>query len=354
MSISGFYVPNSISGSYVANKRDEQGSFVYDTALNKTDIQKQKALQSLDEQYSQTINNAYASYLAANQSVLGSAMGEGYKEKYLQLQDEALRSNIAQANLSAASARMEIEESAEASKSEIGSAYQQEVANIDRAVKSMENYLVYLNSLSDEKGGTYLSDLYGVTPEKMSVATVDQLYSDLFNAQPQSYKDTNDTAGKSYVEWVKTQLGSGAEDLAWSKWFYGEGGYEDFRKATETVETESFVDMLARQKQEQKQVEAKLEEEKKQDINFYVGKAQRVKGQSSTEQIKYNYNGKTYKGSVVDASSTLAKKINRKLDISRQLKDKKLSIGDVIEYENNKYVIHQNVNGAITYIRLNK
>ena len=41
--MNGFYVPGSISGSYVSNKRDENGSLVYESAASNVGMQAQAA-----------------------------------------------------------------------------------------------------------------------------------------------------------------------------------------------------------------------------------------------------------------------------------------------------------------------
>ena len=107
----GFYVPASRSSDYVAQKRDTEGSFAYDKAAIELGMQKQQALQGLQKSYESTIENAYASYLAGQQNIGASQMGQGFKEAYKQQQEQNLLSNIAQANQSTASVRAQIAQS---------------------------------------------------------------------------------------------------------------------------------------------------------------------------------------------------------------------------------------------------
>ena len=104
----GFYVPNSISSSYIANKRNEEGSLAYQSMATEVGLQRQAALQDLSQQYASTIENAYAAYLAGQRGIAGSAMGQGYKEAYMQNQQQAMMQQVAETNATAAKARQEL------------------------------------------------------------------------------------------------------------------------------------------------------------------------------------------------------------------------------------------------------
>ena len=108
-SIGGYYVPSGIASSYVANKRNAEGSYAKEADLGTVNRQEQAALQNLQQNYDQTINNAYASYLANQQAIGNSALGQGFKEEYLQQQQQQLAQNVAQANLNTANARAQIQ-----------------------------------------------------------------------------------------------------------------------------------------------------------------------------------------------------------------------------------------------------
>lgn len=221
----GFYVPNSISSSYVANKRNDQGSFQYDAAANTVGLEKQSALQSLGKNYATTIENAYSSYLSANRGVMGSNMGQGYKEAYLEAQQEGLNAEVANANVNLANARAELNQQESEAREQIDKSFQQEVSNFDRVAKSMQDYLSYVKSLTSSDGAsTYLA----VEDYDKSV---DELYDTLFNAQPQGYLDAEGNMGQSYVQWVNGQLKDNANDTSWSQWLFGQGGYQEFLQA---------------------------------------------------------------------------------------------------------------------------
>lgn len=221
----GFYVPNSISSSYVANKRNEQGSFQYDAAANAVGLEKQAALQTLGKNYATTIENAYSSYLSANRGVMGSNMGQGYKEAYLEAQQQELNAEIANANVNLANARAELNQQESEARAQIDKAFQQEVSNFDRVAKSMQDYLSYVKSLTSADGtSTYL-------PIEDYEKSVDDLYEVLFNAQPQGYLDAEGNMGQSFVQWVNSQLKDTSADTAWSQWLFGQGGYQEFLEA---------------------------------------------------------------------------------------------------------------------------
>ena len=77
-------------------------------AASEIGLNKQAAIQTLNKQYSTTINNAYTNYLAANRGVQGSNMGQGYKEAYIQKSQENLVANVAESNLNAAKVRADL------------------------------------------------------------------------------------------------------------------------------------------------------------------------------------------------------------------------------------------------------
>ena len=86
----GFYSTRSPeTGAYVAGKRTEEGTPVYEAASGVLGMQKQAAIQNLEKNYATTIENAYASYLANQRGIETSAMGQGYKQAYLEAQDKA-------------------------------------------------------------------------------------------------------------------------------------------------------------------------------------------------------------------------------------------------------------------------
>lgn len=241
----GFYVPDTLSDSFVSSKRTQEGNYAYEEQKNKIGVMEQKALQDLNESYSSTINNAYDSYLASQRAVLGSSMGQGFKEQYLQQKQQDLMTDIANANLSLAKARSEIEGEAESARTQIESQRLGEIEYLERAIGSMENYMNYLDTatavLKDEAGNdvtkTYLESATGLTPKEYKKFNVDEYYDLLLEAQPQDYSVGGDNANPamSYYEWMRTQMKDTQADRDFEKWFYGSGGYEELKQALATV-----------------------------------------------------------------------------------------------------------------------
>jgi hypothetical protein len=221
----GFYVTGSRSGSYVANKRNEEGSFTYDTSINELGLQKQAALQELGKTYDATVNKAYASYLANQRTINTSAMGEGYKEAYKAAEEANLLSQIAEANVNATNVRAQLDTQEAKAQKEIAKQYETEVANLDRVARTMDEYLDYVKKLSDDYGGTYLT-------AEQSGMNIDDLYEVLYTAQPRSLYDEEGNPGLSYSQWIHSQMKDTEADLAFERWLFSGGGWQDFIKAT--------------------------------------------------------------------------------------------------------------------------
>ena len=242
----GFYVPGSMLGSYVANKRTDEGTPYYEAQEGSLSTQKQAALQSLNKNYANTIENAYATYLANKQGVLGSNMGEGFVQQYIQNQQQALVQNVAQANQSAAQARTQLEQQELQASEAIHKQYEAEVSNLDRIGDSLAQYRRYLQSLSGDKQRKYFTK----EQDKMKIA---DLYDVLLNAQPQSLKDSKAQAGMTYLDWAQSQLKGTDEDTQWYNWMKF-GGLQDFMKGTKAVDKENKV-FAEQRAQAQKQAE---------------------------------------------------------------------------------------------------
>lgn len=226
----GFFVPHSQSSDYVSNKRGSGGAYKWDQAAGEVGLQQQAAFQTLNKQYSTTIDAAYTNYLAASRGIQGSTMGEGYKEAYKQATQEGLQANIAETNMNAAQARMEITQQSLSKLQNIGSMFEAEVANMDRVGRTMEGYLSYLDSLMgapDSKiaGQKFLS-------EDQVGKRADTMYDMLFAAQPRGYLDAEGREAMSYSEWINSQMKDNQADVAWSNWLFGQGGLQQFRNAT--------------------------------------------------------------------------------------------------------------------------
>lgn len=215
--MNGFYVPGSVSSSYVANKRNEEGSLLYDTMSNEIGLEKQAAFQQLEKDYSSTIENAYAAYLAANRSVDASRMGQGYKELYKQLQNEQLRANIAATNLELGEQRQLLNRQEAEAQSQIQAQFKQEVAYFDRLQQTFTDYLEYVKGLTHSSSGTsYLST------QEMS-QSIDTMYDVLYSVQPQAYLDTEGNVGMTFQEYLRSQLKDIDADTQWSNWVFTTG-----------------------------------------------------------------------------------------------------------------------------------
>ena len=235
--MNGFYVPGSVGGSYVANKRDEEGTLLYEGAANEIGIQKQAAIQQLEKNYAATVENAYASYLAANRGVQGSQMGQGYKELYKQIQQQQLQQNIASTTSEFNKQVMNVEAQEESAKQQIQERFQQEVSYFDRLQQSLSNYFEYVKTLTDKDGNGYF-DPYELNQ------SVDSMYDILGTAQPIGqydsegnyigYSDQDGKAGMTYSEWIANQMGTSDEDQAWYQWMIG-GGFNEFMNAPKST-----------------------------------------------------------------------------------------------------------------------
>lgn len=274
----GFSVPGSRSGSYVANRRDEEGSFGYDKAAIELGIQKQTALQNLSETYAQTIDNAYASYLANQRNIMASAMGQGYKQAYLQGQEQALSEASKQAAQTAASARAQFAQEESEARNYIQQQYEAEVSNIDRALNSMDNYFEYLKGLSSENSAWQA--LFDLDASTTDIELDTDMYERLLQVQPRTFKDAEGEAGKSYMEWMTSQLKDTSVDRAYSQWLYG-GGWEEVLRSLGTSTQKA-------QRNAQLRSEAKLKAEAEQKA-----KEEAAKKQANRPYKKYGSHGGT-------------------------------------------------------------
>ena len=222
---SGFYVPPRVAESYVKTKRTETGEFQYDSALQDIGIERQAAIQSLNKSYSDTINNAYSQYLNSKRTILNSDMGQGYKEAYLQNQQQALQQNIAQASMNAAEARSSILEKTQEAEAAVQAQYQQELDYMNTTAANLERYFEYVKGFNtkDGQGQSYLSDY-----EK--TLNAEQLYDKLFAVQAQDYIGADSKQGLNFLDWMKNQVTTDS-DQAWFNWLSLGGGYQQFQDA---------------------------------------------------------------------------------------------------------------------------
>lgn len=263
--MSGFYVPGTVSQSFVSNKRDESGVPIYEGQLNQIGLQKQAAIQQLNEDYSQTIDNAYSAYLNANRGINASNMGQGYKEAYKQLQQQQLMSNVANASINLEEQRANLNTQELNAAQQIQQAYQTEVGYFDKLQQSLSDYYDYAKSLSyyDEKTEQTLNYF---TDEELKY-DINSMYDLLFELQPQGYTDANGEQGKSFMQWVGSQLKDDDYNRAWYQWLLSTG-YNEFKQAPKAQAQLPTREAKERAKQDNliiekyKEFQKKVEEEK--------------------------------------------------------------------------------------------
>lgn len=242
---SGYYVPGSVSDSFVANKKNEQGEYLYDSLGNSIGIQEQAALQQLNKDYSTVIENAYSQYLSSRQGVIGSMMGQGYKEAYLANQKQAYMQAIAENNANAANVRQQLATQADQARASLQQMYMADVANYDRLDQAMAQYYDYLKTLTNDDGGFYIerddkgeSPLYGgqYSKEKIFEAGgIEGLEADM----AKGYKDSGGIEGKTLSDWIKTNYLKGTDDdNNWWQWYLSEGYYNKYNKEYAPIEKE--------------------------------------------------------------------------------------------------------------------
>lgn len=345
----GFYVPDTLSDSFVSSKRTQEGNYAYEEQKNKVGLMEQKALQDLGESYSTSINNAYASYLANQRAILGSSMGEGFKQEYLQKQQESLMENVANANLSLAKARSEIEGEAESARSQIESQRLGEIEYLDRAIGSMQNYMNYLDSatavLKDEAGNdvtrTYLESATGLTPEEYRKFNVDEYYDLLLEAQPRDYSIGGDKTNPalSYYEWMRTQMKDTQADRDFEKWFYGSGGYEELKEALATVPKAEGNASLTEYKEKVSQV---MDERKRIDDLLDVVRTQNYQSINPERYNQYVQKANEYRDkrdyeALSNLEKDLIKTMEEELDLAYRAKMKDVEILRKQRIDSEKY-----------------
>lgn len=222
----GFFIPSSVSEHYVARQRTQGGGYRWDEAVDNVSLGQQAAIQNLNKEYSNTINNAYTNYLAANRGIRGSGMGQGYKDAYVQQAQIDQQTQIAQANLNSANVRNQINANANTQRLNIYEQYKAEAANMDRVSSTANMYLNYLKTL--EKDGTNF-----LTPEQEGY-NLDMMYDTIFDdelsAKIKNFTDDKGDSAKGYVEWMEGNLKDTEADRAWAQWFRA-GGYQQFKDA---------------------------------------------------------------------------------------------------------------------------
>ena len=282
----GFYVPSSRSSSYVASKRNEEGSYEYTSQAQDIGLQRQAALQDLSEQYGDVVENAYASYLANQRTINASAMGQGYKDAYEKMQQEQLVGNLAQAGMSAANARQQLDESALKAREQLDEQFALETTNLDKVGTSLDNYFEYLKNLTNQAGQNYLEAM-GIEYDENTKAQ--DIYNELYNSQAYilnedktpMFSDEEGNAGMSFLDYVNANLGDKQADTDWRDWLFYQGGWDSYLNALRKSDTKPYV------VKEQEAIEKKGRELGLDNIN--------IKRAYNNNNDGVDMNGKSYK-----------------------------------------------------------
>lgn len=274
MNITGYYVPNRVSNEYVASKRNEQGAYEYDTHLQDVGIETQAAIQSLNKDYSATINNAYSQYLNAKYNINNSNMMQGAKEAYIQKQREALQANVAQASLTAAETKQQLLQHAYEQQNAIGSVFQTEVNNMEQVGTMLSGYMEYLKGVTNKNGSYYDAIISGKGLSeyvKDNQIYAEDIYDELYHAQPNlpdnTYTDEDGNVALGWTDWLNTQIKTDKQQ-SWYDWYMGQGGYEQFRDAYKKgiYGGEDVTNYLAEQKRKQDYEAAKTKAQEEYNI----------------------------------------------------------------------------------------
>ena len=230
--MAGYYVPSNFSANYVAEKKNDDSTYTYDSAVNKVGIDAQRNLQQLNKQYNVTINNAYAQHLFANKGLQASALGSGYKDAYAQHLQESLAQNVEQAGLSAQDTKQLIFNNLGTDLTDIGKAQIQDINNMRRMASSLEQYHEYIKTLNSDKFTSYVDDQQFKVGNEW---TFEDNYDKLFSTQKGvigNYLDENSLPGLSLEDWLRQNSGTSATDTTWLDWVYTSGlsEYQDFIK----------------------------------------------------------------------------------------------------------------------------
>lgn len=228
----GYYIPSSVSANYVNNKKNEDGTYVADTNTNKVGINAQRSVQQLNKQYNNTINQAYANNLLANNGLRISSLGSGYKEAYIQKLQASVNEEVNQASMSVADVKQNIFDSLSESLGTLSGLQQQEVNNMRRTAGSIEEYYDYLGTLTNETG-SFRSDAHGF--KTGDAYTFEDNYDRIFGldkGQLAGYTDYDNNQALAFEDWVRQTSGTSDGDTAWMDWLYSSGmnQYKDFIK----------------------------------------------------------------------------------------------------------------------------
>jgi hypothetical protein len=227
--MAGYYIPSSFSANYVSNKKNEYGTYAYDSAVNKVGIDAQRSLQQLNKQYNVAINQSHGGSLLANRGLRASALGTGYKQAFAENIQASLNDEVSQISLSVADTKQNIFAALGNQLNQIGQLQQQDVNNMRRMAGSLEQYHGYLQTLQSSTSTTKYSEDYKFNTN----GTFEDNYDKIFETQKgimQNYMDENSNTALSWEDWLRQNSGSSNADTAWLDWVYGGGAtqYKDF------------------------------------------------------------------------------------------------------------------------------
>lgn len=291
--ITSYYLPNKIANSYVANKRTGTGEYMYDSAMQDIGMETQAAVQSLNKSYSNVINDAYTNYLNSKRSIMSSNLGQGYKEAYIEKQQEALQETTAQASLSATETKQQLLQQQYESQAAVGKAFQTEVLNMEQVGTQLTNYMEYLKNVYGEAGTSYYEDIIsgkGLTDLDSKVGLkAEDIYDLLYNAQPKGYSAEGGEAAMGWMDWLKTQIKTEKEQ-SWYDWYVGEGGYEQFQDAYEKGSIGTVAEYHSRKNYENAKASAlaTYNAEKNAAQADYNAKVDKI-NQQADNNIQYTY-----------------------------------------------------------------
>lgn len=244
---SGFYIPSTVAQGFVRNLKKDDGTYKYNIDAegnvysDEAALEAQRAIQSLNSSYSDTINNAYSQYLNSKRSIMNSDMGEGFKQAYLQRQEQALRDSQIQASMNAAEARQTILGQVADANAATNKAYEQEVSYMNTLAANLDKYYDYVKGLRKvDETGAYSDEGESYLSEYEQSLSVEQVYDKLFNAQPLGYKTADDVAGQSFLDWARDRI-SNEQDQAWFDWLTINGGYNQFKSGALSTFGDNFA-----------------------------------------------------------------------------------------------------------------
>lgn len=228
----GYFLPQSMSYDYVRGKRNELGVNKWDYEANEINIDKQKALQNLNDRYSESLNDAYANYLASQGLIQNSNMGQGYQQQYSNQLANQFNQTATELGTSVSEARSQVEANTQARLNTSQSVLETQVANLNRVGTLAENYLNYVKTLRNVNSDNVSDYFYGDTGLTEN-ATIEDLYARMLGDEngmdttlAAGYKDIENNAAKSFSQYVNDEMTDKDQDFY--NWFLT-SGYSDFK-----------------------------------------------------------------------------------------------------------------------------